>query len=186
MLINDYHLAFVAWNLFLALLPCWAVYFLSENKKLRKNKNVFAVLFLFWLFVLPNTAYLFFMVRHLVNYCGDLDANRVCQMGSWQVMFFFVYALIGLPTFYYALSKMTALVKKDWLPLVAIPLTSIGLMLGLYDRFNSWDVLHSPFTLLETAASYLSGGFHQKDFIFFTVSLFLIYYVTDYFWKWRR
>ncbi|MFH0838000.1 MAG: DUF1361 domain-containing protein [Patescibacteria group bacterium] len=190
--INNYELILVLWNIFLALLPCWAVYFLIQHKKLAKKPLVFALVFLFWLAMLPNTAYLFFMVRHLVDYCADYDKFRVCQTGSWKVMFFFTYALIGLPTFYYALSKMTDIVGKKWgmrvrrlFPLVVIPLTSVGLMFGLYERFNSWDILRRPWSLLERVAHYFDTCHLTTDFLVFTFALYLIYYLTDFFWKWR-
>jgi len=190
--INGYYLIFVLWNIFLALLPCWAVYFLIQHRKFQRNRLIFGLVFLFWLAMLPNTAYLFLMVRHLVDYCADYDKYRVCQTGSWMVMFFFTYALIGLPTFYYALGKMTELVGKKWgtrvkrlFPLVVIPLTSIGLMFGLYERFNSWDILRRPWSLLETTAGYFDTCYLTTDFLVFTFALYLIYYLTDFFWKWR-
>ena len=189
--INSYSLLFVLWNIFLALLPCWAVYFLSEHAvgtrhgASLRHGFLFTLIFLFWIFMLPNTAYLFLMVRHLVDYCVDYDIYRVCQTGSWMVMFFFTNALIGLPTFYYALSQMTKLLRRNWFPILIIPLTSIGLMLGLYERFNSWDILRRPITLIETTASYFQTPFLFNDFLVFTIALYLIYYITNFFWQWR-
>jgi uncharacterized membrane protein len=186
MQVNGYGLYFVLWNIFLALLPCWAVFFLGEYRFLQKNRLLFALIFLFWLAMFPNTAYLFFMVRHLVDYCQDYDVYRVCQTGSWVVLFFFFYALIGLPTFYYALNRMTKLIKRKWLPLPIIPLTSIGLMFGLYERFNSWDVITRPRLLLDAVIRYFTVPALLTDMIIFTVALFLIYYVTDFFWNLKR
>ncbi|MBU0705803.1 DUF1361 domain-containing protein [Patescibacteria group bacterium] len=191
--INDYPLILVFWNIFLAFLPCWAVYFLATHSKLRKNRVIFALIFLFWLAMLPNTAYLFLMVRHLVDYCADYDVYRVCRNGSWVVLFFFTYGLIGLPTFYYALSKMTDIVAQKWgkqakklFPLTVIPLTSVGLMFGLYERFNSWDILKKPLSLLGAVTDYFNIPFLTTDFLVFTFTLYLIYYVTDFFWKLKR
>lgn len=186
MMVNHYGLYWVVWNIFLALLPCWAVYFLSEHKALQKSRVAFALIFLFWLAMFPNTAYLFFMVRHLVNYCSDYDLYRVCQTGTWVVLFFFTYALIGVPTFYYALSKMTALLKKSWLPGVVLPLTSIGLMFGLYNRFNSWDLLLRPEELMKELFSFFTTPILLTDMLAFTLVLFLIYHATDFFWKLKK
>jgi len=186
MQVNGYGLYFVLWNIFLALLPCWTVFFLAEYEPLQKNRLLFTLIFLFWLAMFPNTAYLFFMVRHLVDYCTDYDIFRVCQTGSWIALFFFVYALIGLPTFYYALSKMTKVVKRSWLPVVILPLTSIGLLFGLYERFNSWDIITRPVQLIETAVSFFTTPYLLTDFLAFTFVLFLIYYTTDLFWKFKR
>lgn len=185
-MVNHYGLYFVVWNVFLALLPCWAVYFLSAFKSLRKNRLIFALIFLFWLGMLPNTAYLFFMVRHLVDYCPEYDAYRVCLTGSWTVLFFFTYALIGLPTFYYSLNRMTEILKRKWLPLVMVPLTSVGLMFGLYNRYNSWDLLIRPRLLLDSTISYFVTPVLLTDLLAFTLALFLIYYVTDFFWQLKK
>jgi len=186
MQINHYGLYFVLWNIFLAFLPCWVVYFLGEHKKLRRNRLLFALIFLFWLAMLPNTAYLFLMVRHLVNYCANYNIFRVCQTGSWIVLFFFTYALIGLPTFYYALSRMTKLVKRKWLPAPVIPLVSVGMLFGLYGRFNSWNVVTRPYQLLKTTVSFFTTPYLLTDFLVFTLALYLIYYTTDFFWKLKR
>lgn len=184
--INEYGLVFVIWNIFLALLPCWAVYFLEQYKPLRKKRLVFALIFVFWLAMLPNTAYLFTMVRHLVNYCQNYDFYHVCRTGSWEVLFFFVYALVGVPTFYYSLSKMTALIRRKWLPIPIIPVTAVGILFGLYERYNSWDLLVRPLEVIRTTASYFTTPFMLLDFLAFTGALFLIYYVTDFFWNLKK
>jgi len=187
--INKYQILFIFWNIFLALVPCWIAYFMSKANKIKRLGLPFIVLFLLWLFMLPNTAYLFFMVRHVVDYCTDLNAYRVCYTGgSWIPLFFFTYALIGLPTFYYAIKKMTNLVSKTYckmckkaFPIVIIPITSIGLMFGLYERFNSWDLLTRPWEILHVTTSYFQSPIMLTDFIIFTILLYVIYYVTDFF-----
>jgi uncharacterized membrane protein len=186
----------IPWNILLALVPCWIVYYLAKgvgNKKwkgLKNQKIIFIILFLFWLFMLPNTAYLFFIVRHLVNYCDDFDKYRVCLDGSWKVMFFFVYAAIGIPTFYYGLNRMERLFKSmcgkiyaTFLPIIVIPLISIAVMFGLYERFNSWDILFRPIDLLKTVTTYFTEIYLLTDFLVITVCLYFIYYVTRYLLK---
>lgn len=183
----------------MALVPCFTVYYLAlsiKKKKWRqfvlKEKTAFVILFLFWLFMFPNTAYLFFTVRHLVNYCFDFDSNRVCMEGAtWMVIFFFTYALIGLPTFYYALKKMKDVfsvvfnkISGKILPVLIIPLTSIAIMFGLFERLNSWDILKKPWFLFETAFSYFINQIDFFNFLIFTFCLYLIYYGFDIFiWK---
>jgi len=183
----------IPWNILLALVPCWIVYYLAKgvgNKKwkdLKNQKIIFIILFLLWLFMLPNTAYLFFIVRHLVNYCDDFDKYRVCLDGSWKVMFFFVYAAIGIPTFYYGLNRMERLFKSmcgkiyaTFLPIIVIPMTSIAVMFGLYERFNSWDILFRPIDLLKTVTTYFTEIYLLTDFLVITVCLYFIYYITSY------
>ncbi|MBU1017669.1 DUF1361 domain-containing protein [Patescibacteria group bacterium] len=192
--INNYKILMIFWNLFLALVPCLTVYYLTKAVgrkqwgKLGKAQWAFVFLFLFWLLTLPNTAYLFTMVRHLVNYCRDFNPYRVCPDRTWMVMFFFIYALAGVPIFYYAIHKMTQVFKTLFskrsaviLPVVVIPLTAIGVMFGLFERYNSWDVLTRADEIMSTLFSYFTNGNHLLNLFAFTLSFYLIYYSADYF-----
>ena len=193
--INKYNILVIFWNIVLALVPCFVVYYLAKAvrrkkwKKFKTNQRLsFGLIFLFWLFMFPNSAYLFTMVRHLVNYCDDFDCFRVCVEEAWMVMFFFTYALIGVPTFYYALKKMNQVFKQVFndlsaalLPIIVIPLTSIAVMFGLFERYNSWEVLTKPLEIIKTGFSYFTDLNLFFNFLTFTLSLYLIYYGLNYF-----
>jgi uncharacterized membrane protein len=194
--IHGYSILFALWNILLAVIPCITVYAMLRAVGKRKwnvlgtEKGAFLLLFLFWLFFFPNTAYQFLTVRHLVDYCSDFDRYRVCATGSWLPMVFFVYASTGIPTFYYALSRMKQVIGtlfgqtlSDIFPVFMIPLTSIALLFGLYGRFNSWDVLLRPYRLITAALSYLSTAGRFTDFAVFTIGLYLIYYAIHYVMK---
>ena len=107
----------------------------------------------------------------------------MCQEQAYIVPIFFTYALAGLPTFYYALNKMTYITGKlfgKWakriFPILMIPITTIGLMLGLFARFNSWDIASHPFAVIQEAAGYLTNGTMLLNFTSYTVMLYLVYY----------
>lgn len=192
--INGYKLFAAFWNIFLALIPCWVVYSLTLSVKGHSwaklkagSKLAFVALFLFWFFFFPNTAYLFTMPRHLVNYCDDFDKYRVCVEQSWMVMIFFTYALIGVPTFYYALSRMTKVLTSVFgrglellFPILMIPLTTIGVMFGLFERFNSWDIVADPFSVLQTAMTYFTDSALFTNFLIFTSVFYLIYFGVEF------
>ncbi len=198
--INQYKILMVFWNLFLALVPCLTAYHLNkvvgEKKwnKLGKAQWAFVFLFLFWLLMLPNTAYLFTMVRHLADYCPDLDCYRVCPEQTWMVMFFFVYALLGVPAFYYAIDKMKQVFKTlfsprsaAFLPVFTVPLAAIGVMVGLFERYNSWDILIKGDEIISTVSSYFTNADDFINFFAFTLSFYLIYYSIDFLlWKKKR
>ena len=188
--VNQYSLFFIFWNVFLALIPCWIVYYWSFRYSGKKWKQLklftqfsFLIWFILWFFFLPNTAYLFTLVRHLLDHCSDYDLNRVCRKEAWMSIFFFGYALIGVPTFVYSLKKMSQLfrsffgkVSAHLLPIIMIPLTSIGVLFGLVERFNSWDILSDPLLIVRTGASYFSDPVMLVNFLVYTVILYLIYY----------
>lgn len=188
--IHGYSILGIFWNLFLILIPCLTVYGMVVAVRKRKwkalggvEKAVFAALFLYWLFWFPNTAYQFMVPRHLADYCAHFDKNRVCDTGSWLVTFFFVYALAGLPAFYYALNRMEGLLTglftrslSRGFILLIIPLTTLGVMLGLFERANSWDVLTNPLGLVTITVGYLQNADIFLFFGIFTASLYAIYY----------
>ena len=200
--INKYKVLAIFWNIFLAVIPVITVYYLALATKRKQwkqlkalDRSIFVFAFLFWLFMFPNTAYLFTIVRHLVNYCFDFDKYRVCAEGTmWMSMFFFTYALIGLPTFYYALKKMSQVCENVFsalfgtlLPVIVIPLTSIGVLFGLFERFNTWDLLTRPWSVVQTGFSYFTDLNLFFNFLVFTISFYLIYYGMDLFiWKVKK
>ncbi len=187
----------IGWNLLLAIIPCILVYELSHwvrgrtwQKSAPSARITFIAAFLFWFFFFPNTAYLFTLVRHLVDHCTDYNIHRVCFEEAWKVPLFLFYALMGLPTFVYSL-RMMQRVFSQWfgsgrfLPFFIIPLTALGILFGLFERFNTWDIVTHPLTLVEKTLSYLTQPWSLLDFFVYIFVLSAIYYGTLYLWKAR-
>lgn len=188
--INDYRILTFLWNIFLALIPCFIVYRIEKDgiKPWTKMKGFgrisFVVLFLIWFFFFPNTAYLMTDVRHLLDYCnGNPGLLRICKEQAYIPPIFFTYALVGVPTFYYSLKGMAKILGKIWkdkiqfiFPIIMIPICSIGVMLGLVARFNTWDIVLRPHFILETFFVYLTDGIMLLNILSYTVMLYLIYY----------
>jgi uncharacterized membrane protein len=144
---------FFLWNLFLAIIPYLsseaAVYFA------RKNNRLTALWFLlFAILFLPNAPYIVTDLFHL----------RVrADMPLWyDTMLIFSVALSGLVLFYVALFQIRNMLELFWgwllaeLSVIFIAfLSSFGIYLGRYLRFNSWDVLSNPNDLFEEIANRL-------------------------------
>ena len=198
--INNYYVAVIFWNIFLALLPCFIVWRLSRGYYLKKwgnisgmNRLLFGAVFLIWFFFFPNTAYLIADIRHLVDYCREPDYFRACVNEAWVVPLFFSYAATGVPTFYYSLRKMAMILEKLFgkaagrlFPLLMIPVTALGLLLGLVGRFNSWEVLSKPLDIVGAALGYLIDDIMLINLIVYTLMLYLFYYGIGYLWKKRK
>ena len=136
---------FLAWNLFLALIP----YGLSTLLGLAKGPLRARLLLpvgAAWLLFFPNAPYLITDLFHLDTRPGiplwyDLALILSC---AWN----------GLMLAYASLTDMQALVRQrlgfaaGWgFAVLALLLSSFGIYLGRYLRFNSWDVLSNPLTL---------------------------------------
>ncbi|WP_052732286.1 DUF1361 domain-containing protein [Hymenobacter terrenus] len=136
---------FLIWNLFLALIPFALSSLLSiANGPLRAR--ILVPVGAAWLLFFPNAPYILTDLFHLearpnVPLWYDLALILSC---AWN----------GLMLAYASLSDMQRLVQlrlgvwAGWaFATVALLLSSFGIYLGRYLRFNSWDVLANPLTL---------------------------------------
>jgi len=193
--INDYQLITVIWNIFLALLPLvfylyLRAYWHKTSLVKIKQKILAVVLFIIWLLLFPNTAYIITDIRHLLNYCPIDSLNEVCSDGVWMIPIFFTYSIFGWVSFYYILKLMSDLINKifkslrTYLPAVLIiPLTSLGVLLGLLNRFNSWDIFLYPAWLLKVSLVYFSDINYFLNWLVFTAFLYLLYFVGDHIFR---
>lgn len=189
--INRYQITTVFWNIFLLALPLAA--WLMLRKLWRQSslvspgqKIAAGALFLFWLLFFPNTAYIITDIRHLLNYCPPDSPERVCKENAWMIMFFFTYASLGWLSFYYYLSSMADLLKamiagfKRRLFIIGIiPLAALGVLLGLLNRFNSWDILFYPSELGRSLILYFTQADYAIDWAVFSVFLYLLFFLGD-------
>jgi len=193
--INDFQLLTAVWNIFLVLIPL-AIFWLLKKYWRRtrlvkfSQKSLALALFILWLLFFPNTAYLITDVRHLLDYCPADSINQVCLPNAWMIIFFFAYSAIGWVSFYYLLKMMSDLVRRImgecWgaaLPVLVIPLTALGVLLGLLNRFNSWDVFIYPGTLAQVVWLYFSQLDYFANWAVFSIFLYLLYFAGDAIFK---
>jgi uncharacterized membrane protein len=137
------------WNLFLAWLPmCFALAAYNLAKRGRRRVWLLIVPFLVaWLLFLPNAPYLLTDILHL----RLRDATPLWYELILLVAFAWTGAFLGL----ISLFLMQSLVRRrageaaSWVfTCVAIGLSGFGVYLGRFPRWNSWDVLTSPRSLL--------------------------------------
>lgn len=136
---------FLLWNLFLAIIPFGLSTMLSLSAG-RLQARVLLPVGMVWLLFFPNAPYILTDLFHLerragVPYWYDLALILSC---AWN----------GLMLAYASLTDMQALVARrlGWLAswsfvTVAMLLSSFGVYLGRYLRFNSWDIITNPLTL---------------------------------------
>ena len=136
---------FLVWNLFLAVIP-FALSTLLGTAKGPLRARLLVPVGTAWLLFFPNAPYILTDLFHLDARPGvplwyDLALILSC---AWN----------GLMLAYASLSDMQRLVQlrlgvgAGWaFAGVALLLSSFGIYLGRYLRFNSWDVLANPLTL---------------------------------------
>jgi uncharacterized membrane protein len=193
--INGYQLITVFWNLFLLIIPYILVVWLKRYRrrtgfKKIQQKIVAVILGFVWLIFIPNTAYIINDVRHLINYCPINSPFRVCAEKAWMIMFFFVYASIGWVAFVYLLNQMKDFIidlfsKKTAKIFIigVIPMISLGVLLGLLNRWNSWEIFIYPAEFLRHILVYFTDCVYFGNWLIFTVFLYVLYYGGNYLFK---
>ncbi len=172
---------FLMWNLFLAWVPylcsVWVAYLLLRERAHWWN---FVVPSALWLLFFPNAAYL---VTDFVN----LD-EKVGVPLWYDAVLFFVCAWTGLLLALVSLNTMQTLVKKfvggaaSWIFVFGIVgLTGVGLYLGRFLRWNSWDVVLHPYRILHDALTPVLHPLSHAQILGFTfmfAAFLLVTYLT--------
>lgn len=191
---EPHHQLFFAWNLVLLAVPFVIGRVLgrlhSPNMP-RTAAGRFAAVLLFalWLLFLPNAPYVIADVRHLMSSC-HLNEIRICVSEAWSIPLMFVYAVTGWIGFVFAIRQLKTIMIASygsgagrWFVPLIVPPVSLGLLLGLLDRFNSWDAILSPGAVIGSAWSYFTGAERFVAFAAYTASLYALFYLGDYLFR---
>jgi len=180
---GNLHYGFLVWNLFLAWLPL--VFALRAREQFNGDPRPnwrFGGLAAAWLLFLPNAPYIFTDLVHLTqrfhpHFWVDLSLVLIC-------------ALTGLVLGFLSLYLMQSIVRRlygqlmSWLFIAgAAGLSSFGIYLGRFLRFNSWDVLVRPGDLLQGIGTFaLNPMANRHGFIFALLfaAFFFVAYVMLY------
>jgi len=138
---------FLIWNLFLAWIP-WAIAWWMTRRE--RPAWVLWLLGVLWLLFLPNAPYILTDLFHLRSRTGiPLWYDLVMIMAfAWSALAWGLFSIGRIQ------ALLSARVPKAWTALftpLAIFLSAYGVYLGRYGRWNSWDLLSSPDSLLRYA-----------------------------------
>lgn len=143
---NSFYYLFLVWNLFLAFIPFGISYLIKLNQKLRNSKYKFWCLFCIWVLFLPNAPYILTDLFHL-------EIGK--SMPKWyDLLLISSCAVNGFLLFFISINDMHQIIKnklsnfKAWLLIITIIfMSSFGVYLGRFLRWNSWDILQKPQSL---------------------------------------
>jgi len=147
--------AFLIWNLFLAWLP---LLFALVASRYRRNPVVLLTFGFLWLLFLPNAPYLITDLMHL---------RPIGPVPIWyDAMMLFSFALSGLLLGLRSLFSMQRIVNgrfgllAGWVfVLLACGLSSFGIYIGRFLRWNSWDIFAHPLRLSADIVNSLTDPF---------------------------
>jgi uncharacterized membrane protein len=166
---------FLVWNIFLAIIPYIISTFLVLRHEKFQNRWLLVCPFLAWLCFFPNAPYILTDLFHLRPRAG------VPFWYDLALILFFAWS--GLMLGYASLMDMQMIITRHfgritgWIIVIgSLILGSFGIYLGRYLRWNSWDVLSSPFALIkDIAIRVLEPADHPRTYgVTLIFSLFLI------------
>jgi uncharacterized membrane protein len=135
--------AFLAWNLFLAAIPLGFAVLLSKIERWR----LAAPLISGWLLFFPNAPYVLTDLLHLRQRTG---------IPIWyDLLLLLSFALVSLWMGFQSLQLVQVWISRKSSPLtawsfvaVSLFLSGFGIYLGRFLRWNSWDIVSNPVSLL--------------------------------------
>lgn len=165
-LTHSYFYLFLVWNLFLAVVPFAISTYLASVPKL--NKYVLFLWFGTWLLFLPNAPYIITDLLHL-----KISNTNLLWL---DILVINAFALNGLILFYYSLLEMKTILSpylsnKTWRLLIfTIPfISSFGVFLGRFLRYNSWEILSNPKQLFTDIFYMIIQPLENKEVWLFTI-----------------
>jgi uncharacterized membrane protein len=144
----NWHSGWIIWNLFLAFIPLVLSFFLYRRRSTRRSLLWWVAFLVFFAF-LPNAPYLLTDIIHLIR------ATRSGYSAFIIALIFIPLHLFAIITGFqaYVISVMNQSVYLKRLgaekfilgsELVTHALCAIGVYLGRFRRFNSWDFVVDP------------------------------------------
>lgn len=151
----------IAWNLFLAFIPLVLSFWLFRRKRNYRSYIwwiVFAVYFAF----LPNAPYLLTDIIHLIRGIRE-------GYSAWIITLVFIplhlFAIIaGMEAYVISLINQGNYLKRQlsakwviWSELITHALCAVGIYMGRFQRFNSWDLVTDPDNVVLTTINDLTS-----------------------------
>ena len=169
----------IVWNLFLAFIPLALSFYLFRVSAIR-NLFWWAILLIFIAF-LPNAPYILTDSIHIIELSQDYP--------NWAVILilipqYILFITTGFEAYVISLNKLDNylldLVAKKYSILInAIVhgLCVIGIYLGRFERFNSWDLVSEPKKVISTTWTDLSN-FHSL--LIMAIAWSIIWLLTEF------
>ena len=179
---DTYRYSFLIWNLFLAWIPFMIAYFTYGLTLVRKALLVIIPVSAFlWLIFFPNAPYILTDFQHLGQDNGAAPLWYDVIMLIW-------FAWTGLLLGVISLYLMHQIVKREfgrvpgWLFVFGVAaLSSIGIYIGRFIRWNSWDILRNPFGIASNLIDQaVDPSLRSIGFISLYAVFFMFIYITLY------
>ena len=173
----------MTWNLFLAFVPVALSVWLFRRQ--RRRSSLWWLGFCVFFAFLPNAPYVLTDVIHLIEDIREINSVWMITLIVIPVYLLFILAgfeayVLSLMNFGYYLDRVG---QGKWIlvaELLTHALNAVGIYLGRFQRFNSWDFITQPDALATSVVEDVLG----KRPLVITVITFVV--VTGLYWMMKR
>jgi uncharacterized membrane protein len=181
---GNYRPAFLIWNLFLAWLPLVFSLLACDHYQQQPGRNWrFLGFAAAWLLFFPNAPYI---CTDLIHVSSRFYQHYWLDQHYWSdLILVLLCALTGLVLGFVSLFLMQSVVTRmfgrlaSWLFIAGMAvLSGVGIFLGRFLRFNSWDVLFKPVEVFHGIGNWVGAPLNPKTFAFpalFATFMFVAY-----------
>ena len=138
---------FLNWNLFLAIIPYLLTTWLIIQPKIQQYKIVVGLIICLWLLFFPNAPYILTDLFHL-----RLKSSMPIWFDLILILSFawtgILFGFLSLWDIEHVFSKFMKQKYIFAISIILLFLSSFGVYLGRYLRWNSWDIVQNPFQLV--------------------------------------
>lgn len=145
-------MGFMMWNSFLALIPFVLSLWLFRSQGSGYRRPTWWIGFAVFMAFLPNSPYVLTDIIHLVGFIQE--GAELWTVVLILVPQYLIFMLIGTEAYVASLVNLGLYLRKHgfgrWVltvELVIHALCGIGIYLGRFPRFNSWDIITGPHRL---------------------------------------
>lgn len=180
---NSLDYAWLTWNLALAWVPLILAAFLIRVLRKKRWSNWQAIILtIAWLLFLPNS---FYIITDYIHLFGEQRPEFMLDLAMFS-SFAVNGVMLGYASLYLLHQQVRSRLNSHlglWLVGAALLVSSYGIYMGRFLRWNTWDVVvNAPMVLVDISNSIIYAGSYQH--IFSTVLAFFVLLTSTYIALW--
>lgn len=179
---NEKRFLFLNRNLFLAFIPWALTSFAIIKPNIQKNKIAVFLLLASWLLFFPNSPYILTDLFHLsVKTSAPTWFDLVLVLTfAWTGLLFGFFSLLDIERI---LSRSFNRTLVKIISILLIFLSSFGVYIGRYLRWNSWDIITEPIGLFSELGNRMINSNEHPSL--WGVTIFMGIFLNIIYWSFR-
>lgn len=152
---------FLAWNLVLAFVPYFISQWLDTHQQVLKSRIKLALLIFLWILFMPNSFYILTDLFHLENMSNGhswFDLTLILSF-AWSGI---IFGILSIRKMEMLLKKTKGTVVSGFIICAVMWLNAFGIYIGRFLRFNSWDIIVNPLSLVEEIADMIFNPYDYR------------------------